>query len=197
MILGIDIDDTISKTCEILVEYGKEYTKEVLKKEKTLEFNGNLSNHFYIESLFGWTREEADRFFELYYKKFVENVSPKEDSVEIINKLHDEGNKIVLITSRDNFADVNAKLETEKWLKKQGIKYDNLITDVLSKYQTCLDYNVELFIDDSYSNCMEISSHGIKTLMVDAKYNYNLNDEKIRRVYSWKEIYSLIDSERI
>ncbi len=197
MILGIDIDDTISKTCEILVEYGKEYTKEVLKKEKTLEFNGNLSNHFYIESLFGWSREEADRFFELYYKKFVENVSPKEDSVEIINKLHDEGNKIVLITSRDNFADVNAKLETEKWLKKQGIKYDNLITDVLSKYQTCLDYNVELFIDDSYSNCMEISSHGIKVLMVDAKYNYKLNDEKIRRVYSWKEIYSLIDSERI
>ena len=197
MILGIDIDDTISKTCEILVEYGKEYTEKVLNREKTLEFNGNLSNHFYIEALFGWTREEANRFFEIYYKKFVENVSPKEDSVEIINRLHDEGNKIVLITSRDNFADVNAKLETEKWLKRQGIKYDNLITDVSSKYQTCLDYNVELFIDDSYSNCLEMSSNGIKSLMVDAKYNYNLNDEKIRRVYSWKEIYSLIDSERI
>ena len=196
MILGIDIDDTISNTCDILVEYGKEYTKKFLNREKELDFNGNLSNHFYIESLFEWSREEADRFFEIYYKKFVENVTPKQDSVETINRLHDEGNKIILITSRDNYADVNAKVETEKWLKKQGIKYDSLITDVMSKYQTCLDYNVELFIDDSYSNCLEISSHGIKVLMVDAKYNYNLNDEKIKRVYSWKEIYSLIDSER-
>ena len=196
MILGIDIDDTISNTCELLVEYGKEFTKNCLNRDKTIEFNGNLSNHFYLEQLFGWNDEESGEFFSKYYKKFVESVNPKPDAIETINKLHDEGHKIVLITSRDNFADVNAKVETEKWLKKQGLKYDELITDVSSKYQTCLKYNVELFIDDSYSNCMEMTSNGIKTLMVDAKYNYNLNDEKIRRVYSWPEIYSIINSER-
>jgi uncharacterized HAD superfamily protein len=43
---------------------------------------------------------------------------------------------------------------------------------------------------------MEMASNGIEVFMVDAKYNYSLNDEKIRRVYSWKEIYSLINSER-
>ena len=72
----------------------------------------------------------------------------------------------------------------------------NKVTDVYSKYQACLDNNVELFIDDSYKNCMEMASNGIEVFMVDAKYNYSLNDEKIRRVYSWKEIYSLINSER-
>ena len=196
MILGIDIDDTISKTCDILVEYGREYTENYLNRESTLEFTGDNSTHFYIEALYGWTKEESSRFFELYYKKFIENVTPKQDSVEIINKLHDEGHKIILITSRDNFANVNARVETEKWLQKQGIKYDNLVTDVYSKYQACLDNNVELFIDDSYKNCMEMASNGIEVFMVDAKYNYSLNDEKIRRVYSWKEIYSLINSER-
>jgi uncharacterized HAD superfamily protein len=196
MILGIDIDDTISKTCDILVEYGREYTENYLNREATLEFTGDNSTHFYIEALYGWTKEESSRFFELYYKKFIENVTPKQDSVEIINKLHDEGHKIILITSRDNFANVNARVETEKWLQKQGIKYDNLVTDVYSKYQACLDNKVELFIDDSYKNCMEMASNGIEVFMVDAKYNYSLNDEKIRRVYSWKEIYSLINSER-
>jgi uncharacterized HAD superfamily protein len=196
MILGIDIDDTISNTCELLVEYGREYTKNYLNREKTLEFSGSLSNHFYLEQLFGWNSEESQDFFSKYYKIFIENVNPKPDAIETINKLHDEGHKIVLITSRDNFADVNAKIETEKWLKKQGLKYDELITDVLSKYQTCIDYNVELFIDDSFSNCMEMSSNGIESFMMDAKYNFNLNDEKIRRVYSWPEIYSLINSER-
>jgi uncharacterized HAD superfamily protein len=196
MILGIDIDDTISKTCDILVEYGREYTENYLNREATLEFTGDNSTHFYIEALYGWTKEESSKFFELYYKKFIENVTPKQDSVEIINKLHDEGHKIILITSRDNFANVNARVETEKWLQKQGIKYDNLVTDVYSKYQACLDNKVELFIDDSYKNCMEMASNGIEVFMVDAKYNYSLNDEKIRRVYSWKEIYSLINSER-
>ena len=196
MILGIDIDDTISKTCDILVEYGREYTENYLNREAALEFTGDNSTHFYIEALYGWTKEESSRFFELYYKKFIENVTPKQDSVEIINKLHDEGHKIILITSRDNFANVNARVETEKWLQKQGIKYDNLVTDVYSKYQACLDNNVELFIDDSYKNCMEMASNGIEVFMVDAKDNYSLNDEKIRRVYSWKEIYSLINSER-
>jgi len=196
MILGIDIDDTISKTCDILVEYGREYTENYLNREAALEFTGDNSTHFYIEALYGWTKEESSKFFELYYKKFIENVTPKQDSVEIINKLHDEGHKIILITSRDNFANVNARVETEKWLQKQGIKYDNLVTDVYSKYQACLDNKVELFIDDSYKNCMEMASNGIEVFMVDAKYNYSLNDEKIRRVYSWKEIYSLINSER-
>ena len=35
MILGIDIDDTISNTCDLLVEYGREYTNNYLKKEKS------------------------------------------------------------------------------------------------------------------------------------------------------------------
>ena len=180
----------------LLVEYGREYTKNYLNREKTLEFSGDNSTHFYLEQLFGWNSEESQDFFSKYYKIFIENVNPKPDAIETINKLHDEGNKIVLITSRDNFANVNARVETEKWLQKQGIKYDNLVTDVYSKYQACLDNNVELFIDDSYKNCMEMASNGIEVFMVDAKYNYSLNDEKIRRVYSWPEIYSLINSER-
>ncbi len=196
MVIGIDIDDTISNTCEILIAYGQEFTKKYLKRDVDIDFKGNLTNHYYIEKIFEWTREESNEFFTSYYRKFIENVYPKALAVEYINKLYDEGNTIILVTARDSYADVDAATDTARWLEKQGIKYHKLIADPPSKADVCKEENIDVFIDDSFSNCMSITDAGIKTYMMDSKYNVSLDDRRIKRVYSWPEIYMLLNEER-
>ena len=49
--------------------------------------------------------------------------------------------------------------------------------------------NIEyIFIDDNFKNCKEASNLGVRTLLMDSRLNKNLNDEKIKRVFSWNDI---------
>ena len=71
---GIDIDDTISKTADKFIEYGREFNKQVLKRG----YNDKLSeipDHFYLKYIFGWNQDEQRKFLEEYgyYKKMIEN----------------------------------------------------------------------------------------------------------------------------
>ena len=77
---GIDIDDTISKTADKFIEYGREFNKQVLKRG----YNDKLSeipDHFYLKYIFGWNQDEQRKFLEEYgyYKKMIENVEVKDD----------------------------------------------------------------------------------------------------------------------
>ena len=52
MIIGIDIDDTISDTYEVMMNYAQEYTINVLKREPILNESADCSNHFYTKYMF-------------------------------------------------------------------------------------------------------------------------------------------------
>lgn len=47
-------------------------------------------------------------------------------------------------------------------------------------------------IDDSIGMCTNCINSGIKTFIMDTKYNRSAN---IPRVHSWKEIYEVIKNE--
>jgi uncharacterized HAD superfamily protein len=53
------------------------------------------------------------------------DAKPIEGSKEIINKLYDEGNKIVFFTARES----KDREVTIDWLNKHGFKFHDLITD--------------------------------------------------------------------
>ena len=57
MIIGIDIDDTIADTCEIMLNYAQEYTIDVLKREPILK-EGSCNTHFYVQYLHNWKEGE-------------------------------------------------------------------------------------------------------------------------------------------
>ena len=48
----------------------------------------------------GWNNEDELKFFKKYYQTIVEKTTPYFLAVDIINKLKEEGHKIVLITAR-------------------------------------------------------------------------------------------------
>jgi len=196
MNIGIDIDDTISETFEILLPYSQKYTTQDLKKESKLDFRVDLSNHFYIVYMNNWNEQEAIAFWEKYYAEILKQVNIKKFASETIKKLREEGHKIYLITARWDMKKDNVEEITKQWLKENNVEYDGLFLNASDKLKLAKENKIDLFIDDSFNNCKKIAHDSdIKVYMMTSRVNESFNDEKIKRVFSWPEIYDLINKE--
>ncbi len=195
MNIGIDIDDTISKTFEYSYPLSKEYTKNILNRDSLNIEDVSIGTHQYLRELNKWNEEEADNFWAKYYKTIIQNVEPKEAVIKSLKKLKLEGHKIFLITARIKANSFDVALETKKWLDKNEIVYDELIIDALKKDEIAKKQKIDLFIDDSFTNCMAVTNIGIKSYLIDSPVNRGLENNKICRVFSWDEIYKKINVE--
>lgn len=195
MNIGIDIDDTISETFETLLPYAQKYTIEELGREGIIDFNKKCINHYYIEEMFNWNKEESVRFWNKYIDEILENVNIKVFASDIIKRLKENGNNIFLITARWNTDNNNVENVTIKWLEDNKVIYDKLFLNAEAnrKVQIVEDNNIDIFIDDSFENCKDVSEKTkAKVYMMNTRVNERFSLENIKRVYSWSEIEHLI-----
>lgn len=190
MNIGIDIDDTITKTSEEIDKWAKEYTKNVLNK--ALEFRQiEILDPMWAKHLYGWSNEEDKKFWDLYYEKIMESVKPKDDAIEIINKLSKENNIIIITARWDRESGIISRI-TKNWLEKYGVNYNKLFLGHQDKRDIVKENNIELFIDDSFKTCKQISEIGVRTFIMNSRINKEMKDDKLERVFSWKEIANKI-----
>lgn len=195
MNIGIDIDDTISDTYAILLEYAQKYTVEELKREPVIDKNG-LTNHLYIEGMHHWNKEEAYQFWDKYYADMLKNVNIKVCAADIIRKIREKGNKIYLITARWDMKNHNTRELTLQWLKDNQVEYDGFIMNAQDKLKIIQDKKIDIFIDDSIDNCKKVAHESnVKVYLMDTRINENFQDDKIKRVYSWPHVYCLLDKK--
>ncbi len=195
MNIGIDIDDTITNTYDVLFNYAQHYTIYDMGKE-IKNVNRNILTHQYTRTFHNWNDKEDKNFLDKYYEKTMKKVEPKMYAVESIKKLKEEGNQIYLITARfpsDNF---DIEETTKAWLNKYDIDYDKLILNSQNKVLAAKENNIDVFVDDSIKNCTEMANAGIKTYMMDTIVNKDFEGEQIERVYSWPHLYQKIEGYR-
>lgn len=187
MNIGIDIDDTINNLSKALVRYALEYNK-VAKISHEIK-----TNEWDFDKAFGWDENHTAEFLDKYlYKAYVE-AEPKDNSVEIIKKLKDEGNNIIIITARSDKEVKNVRYYSEEWLKKHMIPYDKLITDSKDKAEKCMENDINVFIDDRVEHCEKVKNNlKIPVYLFDSEYNKNHEDTALIRVFSWLEVYNKI-----
>ena len=92
-----------------------------------------------------------------------------------IYKLHEDGHFIYIITGRDN-----------------GL----ILTDAYDKHaktEKCLEYNIDIMIDDYIRICSDCIKNGITTILMDTLYNRYSN---IQRVKNWKEFYGYVSNKK-
>lgn len=190
MRIGIDIDDTITNSSDIFVEYAKQYNKE-----KNIQHKINI-NSLDVKESYGWEKENLNEFLHKYLEVALNNIDSKSDSIEIINKLKKEGHEIYFITARSEREIEGGMLElTENWLNKHGFNYDLLVINSKEKLKDCIKYGIDIFIDDSYRNCKLIKDGiGIPVLLFTTRYNIKEKDESLIRVSNWYEIYNYLKS---
>ena len=187
MRIGIDLDDTITKTDEILFKYAKKYNEEekILFKINRGEWDWNKA--------FGWDEEKCETFFSRYLKKIFEEAEIKENAKEKINALKNDGNKIIIITARDTKSLKEVHKVCENWLINNKVNVDKIVVDGEDKAQKCLENKIDIFIDDNVYNCESVYKNlKIPVLLMNSRYNKDYQNPNIKRVYNWNEIYNEI-----
>ncbi len=190
MKIGIDIDNVISNFNDTLLT-------EYLLHDKELRNSGIINkNADYIrKGMFDWNEDEETNFYKNNIERIAKKLGVIEGAKEYIDKLHDDGHIICIITGRDNGEYTEPYNMTKKWLEDNSIYYDNLILtdayDKRAKTKQCLEHNIDIMIDDSVRICSDCIENGITTILMDTPYNRYSN---IQRVKSWKEFYRYVSN---
>ena len=189
MRIGIDIDDTTVVTVKSMIKYADIYDREQLGKKGINGNFGLIQNRYYLQALYGWSKEEKFAFFAgaLVFL-------PLPNAPEVIRKLREEGNEIFFITARlNNIKNCDTETITQNTLNENNIPYDKLIVNASDKLKVCQEYGIDIFIEDSFDTCKELQENGIKSYLMTTKMNENIETGDIERVSCWDEIYLKIN----
>lgn len=173
MIVGVDLDNTITNTNEKILEY-----QEKFMKEEKISSNMLWNDVSYKE-----------KFFNLYLRQIYNEVDIKDNVVEVLNNLRMGNNKIYIITARSDLFVSGMYNLVDNYLIRNNIKVDKIFVDGKDKVDVCIDNDVDIMIEDNRYNYDRLVSNNIKTILYD-EHNENLDVE--HRVSSWKELEYLI-----
>ena len=185
MVIGIDMDDTICSTNERIIIEADKYDKEVLGGTGIKDINA-----YEFNKMMGWPEGMKGQFFSDRLEYIMDNAEIKPNAKEVINKLHEEGNKIIFISFRKGKYIKDPYSLTKNWLDRNGVVYDNIYVDTGSKVDECIGEGVNLFIDDKESHCEDVSSAGIDVLLFTNAYNHE--EKRFKRVDNWLQVYEYI-----
>ena len=165
MRIAIDFDDTIVKTSDKIREYLNKY---------------NIKN---------FTNEDEKYEF---YKKHIDDITNElelfDDVIDVLNKLS-INNELYLITARSNYYSDSLKDSTIKFIKDNKLPFKEIHFECyeIGKAIKCEELNIDLFIDDYYVNCLEVSKKGIDTLLFKNEY------DNLKTINSWQDILKYVE----
>lgn len=183
MRIGIDLDDTIASFFEIFLNYAIMYDKSLKKNVLSLTKQKDKE--------FSWNNFEKDNFYRLYIDDIAGSLFPLDGASNYISKLKEDGHEILVVSARNKKHYSRPYELTSAWLKKHKIPFDQLHIGCENKMQLCLDYKIDLFIDDNITTLNLIKDKGIPTILIETKLNKKQKTNHNRFV-SWQEIYKAI-----
>ena len=183
IVIGIDIDDTLTNTFDYLLPYVAQYygaSEDELRKQ-------NISYNTLPEE---WNKRQTE-FFKMYFDDIIEHTPFKKDAAWGVEQLHKMGHRIIIITARTDEYYTDVYLTTNNELKNGKIVYDKLVCS-LDKTAVCLEEGVQLLIDDTIINCERVHRElGIPCLIMNSKANRN-SQTLFPRVSNWMEVLKWI-----
>ncbi len=185
MRIGIDVDDTITNSYDTIFDLiGEVYNIDSNKlKEDGTTYYDVQEDHVNFPNY--------DKFVVDNFDKIIPNVSLKENAKEVINKLHEDGHQIIIITARSDKEHSNPYMTTYLYLVKHDILFDKVFVNMKDKGALCKEEKIDIFIDDSVINCKSAINSGINTFLFDATFNKNNKD--IKRVNDWLDVYRIVN----
>ena len=184
MKIGIDIDDTITNSIEALKRFIRTHEVDELIKDDLIHKKDHVLKNNKKEKL-------RHKFFVDNSIEIGNSIKVKPNAKRIINKLHKEGYKIIIISARCNNYYKNSYEFCYNYLKRNNIYFDKLITSQIYKDKTCIKEGIDLMIDDSISTCDRVNAVGIKTILFNSENNLE-KETSFTRVNTWLELYDEI-----
>ena len=186
MKIGVDIDDTMAQTTNYLMPLAIKFDKDVLHK------NGIVDSTKDLPRCFDWNNDELCLFFRTVFENEVLNIPPMDEVKKVIKKLREDGNHIIIISSRNNIQLSNPYDITQKWLSINGIEIDKLIVNAKYKGPVVEEEKIDLLIDDSIGQCTFIADNNKIPVVLYAKKTNQIEYQGITRLENWDQIYNYI-----
>ncbi len=173
MIIGIDIDDTITNTTELV--------KLIAQKE----FHNYHGKTIIPESKY-------DSFHKKYWKYVEANATLKDNVIETFNYIKSKGHKIYIVTLRGyNHESLST---TKKYLKKNKIPYDKIIGGAYEKGRIAKENNIDLFIDDRSMVIKDLIKYKIPYIKM---YKEHDNNYPYTTAYDWYQIEEMLKERKV
>ena len=182
MRIGVDMDDTICNTTDIIQSRLKDYSE-------------NLG----IDALDIINDEELrNNFFAIYGEDIYSNVEMKRNASSVIKRLRAKGDQIIIITARRgefSSSNTNAYEVTKKWLEDHQIEADEIITSAVGEERANIikEKNIDWMIDNDPYNYKLVVSLGKKCLLFDDREEYALRENYVT---NWLDVEKYIEGSR-
>ncbi len=176
MKIGLDIDDTITNSTEVILEYMKEY----FKVEDAVPILASADNI------------EITNFYKQKLPEMILKYKVKDNVQEVIDRLRSQGHEIIIITTR-GYSFGTIEEATTKYLKENKVNYDQIFYRQKYKEEVCKKQNIDIMVDDSINVLDRVADIGIKTLLFTSLQNQKIKTN-FNRVSNWLELEKYINS---
>jgi uncharacterized HAD superfamily protein len=186
MKIGIDLDDTISNSRDIMVQFHNKLNKS--------DFSVNDIKKYNLWDNWGGTLETTIKELEkFHHSDYANNIKPLAGAKEVLENLK-KNNELYIITARAN----SIKKDTEEWIEKY---FPNIFSKIyftnefshgvseITKKKICDNLDIDIYIEDNLEFALECAEPNRKVFLID--HPWNQTDKlpaNIKRVKSWKEI---------
>ena len=176
MRIGIDIDDVITDTSSLVIEYINKY-----------DDSGKL--HECIEDVMRGDNPTPliKSFYQKHSGNIFKNVKLKDAADKTIHLWLEKGYEIFLITTRGENNFKNSEQITLDYLKENNIKYTKILFNCYDKANACIENHIDVMIDDSVKYCEEVKNKRIPSILFTSKVNKSISTN-ITRVNNWEEL---------
>lgn len=181
MRIGIDLDDTVCRTTEMVHKKLEEYCK--IKELNPLD----IMNDEYLK----------EEFFKEKVEDIYRDVEIKRDVYHVLKRLRSRGNRIYIVTARGNTIVPDGDHVEEiiaDWLNRNNIIVDGIFVGAYGerKAEICKENDIDLMIDDDPYNYKMLVSHGVDCLLFDDRGKYDLRHDYFTR---WLDIEKYIEKK--
>lgn len=196
MNIGIDIDDCLANYMPVFLDRIDHYYNIKVSIKDLNNFSAKTEDYGYI------TPNQAKKLLSLEKKdEVLLGLPPQSGAAPAVNNLA-ASNKIIIITSRNNYNLKMLKKHTNLWLNKHGFLFHE-IRFSQDKGQSASKLGIDIFIEDSLKFAKQLIDSGVKVILYAQPWNDNyvdylgqeLSQSILGRTNSWKEIMNIVEKE--
>ena len=190
-VLIFDLDDVICEFRETFISW--------LKDTYNIDADINSTEYYTTAEVKEAGLNPESVFEEFVANRQLRNITPNTEIIDAVNKLHNEGYWIQILTARPDDSLV-CKYDTFQWLKKSGLKYHRVdFSPEKYRWLTKTDYytneKIVCAIDDSAKHSAEYAKHGVLACAPLKSYNSELTDlENVLMYKNAKELLFCIEN---
>lgn len=171
--IGVDIDGTLTNDIQIAKECIRKWNMYVQGNSSRIVTMNPKSVKLYKFP----TYTNPSEFFD-YTRSIHEKPSIDGFTVAALQGIHNLGCKIIIITRRQigyaNYTSENPHTETQKWLKENGVVFDQLIcTNDTAKAPFLKEYNCGYILENDPMILKDLVDHNCETIPVLLRKPYN------------------------